>query len=74
MRLFPENSTKFIPGLVALALPVMFQNLLSTAVTVADNAMVGVLGEAPLSGVTVANQVFFVFTLFTIGAASAAPH
>ncbi len=72
MRLFPENSTKFIPGLVALALPVMFQNLLSTAVTVADNAMVGVLGEAPLSGVTVANQVFFVFMLFTIGAASAA--
>ena len=72
MRLFPEKSKKYIPGLVALSLPVLFQNLLSTAVSVADNAMVGVLGEAPLSGVTVANQVFFVFTLFTIGVASAA--
>ena len=62
---------RYFPAVMTLAIPVMLQNLLNTVVGVTDNAMVGVLGEVPLSSVTLANKVYFVFSLFLFGAASA---
>lgn len=58
--------------LMMLALPMAAQNLLTYAVGLVDSIMVGALGEAQLSAVTVANQPFFLFMMVIFGLSSGA--
>ncbi len=57
----------FYKLLVFLALPVAFQGVMSLGVNMADNIMVGSLGEISLSGVALANQLTIFITFFIKG-------
>lgn len=56
----------------SLALPILLQNLISSSMTMVGMAMIGSLGQTELSGLTLANSLFFVSTLFVFGIQSAA--
>ncbi len=60
----------FIPRLLALAAPILLQNLLSSSLNFIDVFMVGRLGETALAAVGSANQFFFVFNMLNFGLAS----
>ena len=62
----------FYKKVLALALPIMLQNGITNLVNMLDNIMVGRLNIASSSGVTVANQLIFVFNLCIFGAVSGA--
>ncbi len=57
----------FYKKLVALALPILFQNLITNSLGLVDTFMVGVLGEGLLAGVTLANIPVFVIQLMCFG-------
>lgn len=50
---------------LAIALPIMMQQLIQNLVSLIDNFMVAGLGDVAMSGVNVTNQVLFVFMVFT---------
>ncbi|MFA9381806.1 MAG: MATE family efflux transporter, partial [Acetanaerobacterium sp.] len=56
--------------IAAIALPVALQNLIGFGVNMTDTLMLGALGEAQLSAVSLANQPFFVFGILAFGIAS----
>ena len=57
---------------MALALPIMLQNGITNFVSMLDNVMVGRLDIASSTGVTIVNQLMFVFNLCLFGAISGA--
>lgn len=57
----------FLKSMVAIALPMALQNLISTSVNMVDTLMITSLGEASLAAVGLANQVFFFYALITFG-------
>ena len=57
----------FYKDVVLLALPILLQNLCTTLLGLVDTFMVGVLGEAPLAAVQVANNPVFVIQLVIFG-------
>jgi len=61
------KKTEFYKTLLMLAVPMVLQNLLSISVTLADNIMVGQLGETAVAGVMVANQVQNLLAALTFG-------
>lgn len=60
----------FYKSLAAIALPIALQNIIGFGVQLMDTIMVGSLGDISLSGVSLANQPFFVFMIFNFGLAS----
>ena len=66
MRLFTRDKS-FYRMLIALAIPVALQNLITFGVNFADNLMVSELGDTAVSGVYVANQIQTFLQLFTAG-------
>lgn len=56
----------------AIALPIIIQNGISNFVSLLDNIMVGQVGTLEMSGVSVVNQLLFVFNLCLFGATSGA--
>ena len=56
----------------ALALPLILQNAVSTFVNLLDNVMVGQTGTEPMSGVSIVNQLIFVYNLCLFGGVSGA--
>ncbi len=69
---FDEKSRLFYRSVVALVLPMALQNLINVAVTSADVAMLGWVGETVLSASSLAGQVQFVMTMFFFGLTSGA--
>lgn len=57
---------------MAVALPIMLQNLITNFVNMLDNLMVGAIGTEPMSAVSIVNQLVFVFNLAVFGAVSGA--
>lgn len=55
-----------------VALPIMVQNFITNFVSMLDNLMVGNLGTEQISGVSIVNQLVFVFNLALFGALSGA--
>lgn len=55
-----------------LALPLILQNSVSTFVNLLDNVMVGQTGTEPMSGVSIVNQLIFVYNLCLFGGVSGA--
>lgn len=68
----PGAKQEFLSRLVFLALPIMLQNLLASSVSFIDTIMIGVVGEDALAAVGLANQMFFLITLFFFGVSSGA--
>ena len=62
----------FGQAVVALVVPMALQNLINVAVTSADVVMLVRVGEASLSGVSLAGQVQFIMTLIFFGLTSGA--
>ncbi len=55
---------RFYRGALALAVPIMLQQLIQSLVSLIDNFMVSGLGDVSMSGVNVAGQVLFVFMVY----------
>ena len=67
VKLFRDK--QFYKTLFALAIPFALQDLIKFGLNLIDNIMVGALGETELSGVSLANQPFFLFSMFCFGLA-----
>lgn len=57
----------FYNKMLAIAVPIILQNLMSSLLNMVGTVMVGALGEAQIAAVGLANQVFFVFFLLIYG-------
>ncbi len=75
MSLIPKKwvgDRAFYKYVMALTLPIMIQNGITHLVNMLDNIMVGSVGTIEMNGVTIANQLIFVFNLCIFGAVSGA--
>lgn len=63
---------EFYRMVFAVAIPIIVQNAITNFVSLLDNIMVGQVGTEQMSGVAVANQLFFVFNLCIFGALAGA--
>ena len=60
----------FLRAMLALAVPVAFQQLITAGFNMIDVVMVGQLGEASVAALGLANQIFFLLILFIFGVTS----
>ncbi len=66
MQLFVRDK-KFYQTLAALALPIAAQQMISVGVNMADNIMLGQLGETAMSSATLANNFISMFQIMCMG-------
>lgn len=64
-----NEKKKFNRYLWALTLPIVLQNLITTALNLLDTVMIGRVGETELAAVGIANQFYFLYSLFIFGIA-----
>ena len=62
----------FYARFFTVAIPIIIQNAITNFVSLLDNIMVGQIGNDPMSGVAIVNQLIFVFSLCIFGASSGA--
>ena len=62
----------FYARVFAVAAPIIVQQFITNFVSMLDNVMVGQVGTIPMSGVSIVNQLMFVFNLCVFGAMSGA--
>ena len=62
----------FYRRVLAVVLPIMVQSAITNFVSMLDNVMVGQVGTIPMTGVSIVNQLMFVFNLCIFGATSGA--
>lgn len=62
----------FYRVVLAILIPIVIQNAITNFVNLLDNAMVGQIGTEQMSGVSIANQLLFVFNLCVFGGISGA--
>lgn len=63
---------QFYAFVLGIAVPMIIQNLFTNFVSMLDNIMVGQIGTAQMSGVSIVNQFMFVFNLSIFGSLSGA--
>lgn len=61
------SDRRFFKTLAFLAIPIILNELLNSAVNMLDTFMIGTLGDEPVAAVGLGNQVFFLFTLISFG-------
>lgn len=66
------GSRQFYKNVFALMIPILIQNGITNFVNMLDNLMVGQVGQTEMIGVSVANQLIFVYNLCIFGAVSGA--
>ena len=59
------GSAKFYAGALAIAVPIMLQQLIQSMVSLIDNFMVSGLGDIKMSGVNITGQIIFMFMVFS---------
>ena len=57
---------------LVVAIPIIIQNAITNFVSMLDNIMVGQVGSLPMSGVSIVNNMMFVYSLCIFGASSGA--
>lgn len=62
----------FYKRVLAIVVPIIIQNGITNFVSLLDNIMVGQVGTLPMSGVSIVNQLLFVFYLCIFGATAGA--
>lgn len=72
MRNFTIEDKRFYGNVFRLVVPMALQNLINVGVTSADVVMLGRVGETALSGVSLANQIYFILSLVFFGLSSGA--
>ena len=60
----------FYRNLLSVMIPILIQNGITNFISLLDNVMVGTLGTEQMSGVSIVNQLIFVFNLTVFGALS----
>jgi putative MATE family efflux protein len=60
----------FMRSMLAIAVPVAFQQLITASLNMIDVLMVGQLGETSVAALGLANQIFFLLILFLFGVTS----
>ena len=60
----------YIIRILMLAIPIALQNLINVGVSVTDTLMIGSISEEQMSGISYANQPYFIFTTVLFGLAS----
>lgn len=63
---------KFYKNLILIVLPIILQQFITQFVSLIDNLMVGNIGTNEMTGVSLGNQLLFVFNLAIFGALSGA--
>ena len=58
---------RFYSHVFRLVMPMAVQNLINVGVTSTDVIMLGKVGETALSGVSLANQIYFILSLLYFG-------
>ena len=71
-RLTGWGDRAFFKLMIALAVPIMLQQALSSVLYLLDNVMVGQLGDVPIAAVGVGNQLTFLLQIFSFGISSGA--
>ena len=66
MKLFTKDRD-FYRSLIALSVPIALQNLVTFAVGLLDNLMIGALGDAAVSGVYMGMQIQTLLQVFSGG-------
>ena len=62
----------FYRAMLAIAIPITIQQLISSLLNMLDVLMVGQLGDASIAALGLSNQVFFLLTLLLFGLTSGA--
>ena len=70
MNLSFLRDREFFRDMLALAIPVAFQQLITASLNMIDVLMVGQLGETAVAALGLANQIFFLLILFLFGITS----
>ncbi|WP_326909753.1 MATE family efflux transporter [Sedimentibacter sp. MB31-C6] len=65
MKLFKDKI--FFKSMLAIALPIALQNLITSSVNMVDTLMISSLGQTSIAAVGLANQFFFFYILITFG-------
>ena len=63
---------EFYRSLLSVSIPIIIQNSITNFISLLDNVMVGQIGTEQMSGVSIVNQLLFVFNLCIFGALSGA--
>lgn len=71
-RNMSTEDKRFYSNVFRLVMPMALQNLINVGVTSTDVIMLGRVGETALSGVSLANQVYFILSLLFFGLTSGA--
>lgn len=66
------DNRQFYKKALTLAIPMIIQALITNFVSMLDNVMVGSVGTAQMSGVSIANQYIFIFNITVFGGISGA--
>lgn len=67
-----KSNTPYYKRMLTIALPIMIQSGVTNFVSMLDNIMVGRVGTLQMTGVSIVNQLLFVFNLCIFGAMSGA--
>ena len=57
------KANTFYKNFILIALPIAFQNLITSSVNMIDNLMIGQLGDVAIASVGLANKVFYIFAI-----------
>ena len=63
---------KFYKTLLVIVIPIVLQQFITQFVSLIDNLMIGQIGNSEMTGVSLGNQLLFVFNLMIFGAISGA--
>ncbi len=72
MNSYIKESMPYYKRMLRIAIPTMIQNGVTNFVSMLDNIMVGQVGTLQMTGVSIVNQLLFVFNLCIFGAMSGA--
>ncbi len=67
-----KSGVPYYKRMLVIAIPIMIQNGITNFVSMLDNIMVGQVGTLEMTGVSIVNQLIFVFNLCIFGAMSGA--
>lgn len=65
MNIFKDKI--FLKSMLAIAIPIALQNLITSSLNMVDTLMISSLGQSSIAAVGLANQLFFFYILITFG-------
>lgn len=66
------GNKQFYKMVFAITIPILLQNFITNFVNMVDNIMVGSIGTEQMAGVSIVNQLIFIFNITIFGAVSGA--